>query len=166
MFLWKNSFYVWKKAKGHLLDFWNCNRASPCSPRECQLSSSSAQGAMGTSTVMLRLCCSPALKIPQGSECPYRKLETNKCDVKGHPGDSGCALSYAPLECEQDCLFSERECMPRFPFLPLNASVLISGWEEDFDIQNHTTSSVRETDVPYDFECGTQDLGLVQALSS
>lgn len=40
------------------------------------------------------------------------------------------------------------------------------GWEEDFDMQNPTTSSVRETDVPYDFECGTQDLGLVQAHSS
>lgn len=48
-------------------------------------------------------------------------------------------------------------------FFPSNVSVW---WEADFDMQNPTTSSVRETDGPYDFECGTQDLGLVQAHSS
>lgn len=61
---------------------------------------------------------------------------------------------------------SFRESIDATFFLSSAECMLTSWWEEDFDKHNPPTSSVREADVPYDFECGTQDLGLVQAHSS
>lgn len=79
-----------------------------------------------------------------GKYLPIQGALDSKYDVKGPPGDSVHALFYVPLECEQDGPFSEGAWLPYFLFLPLNVSVLILGWEEDFDMQNPATSSVRE----------------------
>lgn len=85
--------------------------------------------------------------------------------LQGSPWGLGLCPVLYPLECEQDTPFPEMARVPCFPFLLPNVSVLMSGGRKIL-ISRIPPRPQSETDVPYDFECGTQDLGLVQAHSS
>lgn len=140
-----------KKALACFLKWWQS--VFFCPESACQFQAPH-RNAMQTSKVMLRLRCSK-LKISPGCSLQGSPCWLRRCPVLSIP--TWIVNKTPPFQRGHEChvflsLYRMWVCWCRG-----GRKMLICR------IPPHPQS---ETDVPYDFECGTQDLGLVQAHSS